>query len=148
MTKKMIEKITETAALNPAAYETGTIAGERVGAEMELRRAHWWGKIRFLFFEADGDFNPGWFVFCAFCVLILVINAAAILVVPKGPNTWKLLSSLFVGDFLSMWLATTLTTNLARAKVAVGAATKGASSIASVGADTGVGNIFIDREHE
>ena len=103
---------------------------------------------RVFFFERDGDFNPGWTVFTIFCVLVMGINVVGFATVGMEPTSWPVLVALLSADVLCMWLASAMVISIARAKIIVPAAAKGVGSISSVGAESGVGDIFIDRERD
>lgn len=43
-----------------------------------------------LWFEADGDFNPGWFLFISFAVLGAIICVGALVALILHPASWQL----------------------------------------------------------
>ena len=109
------------------------------------------GRFRFLLFEADGDFNPGWAVFCTFSFLIIVINVIGFLAVEVDTAAWPVLVALLTTDVLMTAIGSALTVNMARAKVISATATKGAGSIAGVGGGGAAGvavNLFGDNPRE
>ena len=142
MTRKLFNKAAE-AALTGAANGNGG-----AGAPMSdpLAALPWW---KALFFERDGDFNPGWLVFSIFCVFILAINVLGFMTVEMHPESWPVIVALLTADVLCMWLATGLVADIARVKLMLPVLAKGVGAIGQVGAMAPrVANIRIDDERD
>lgn len=72
-----------------------------------------------LFFEADGDFNPGWALFIAFSLEGLLVSGAAIVGLVRKPEVWQL-GAVSLGFIVFAMIATAIiVVPIARAKLLV-----------------------------
>ena len=135
MTRKMLNRAVETALKRGGnGGNGGALEPTETLLERHDRHRGW----RVLFFEQDGDFNPGWLVFCVFCLLVIGINVVGFTAIEMHWEAWPLVVPLLTADVLCMWLATGLVADIARAKLILPVLAKGAGSIASAASPVSV----------
>ena len=102
----------------------------------------------FLWYERDGDFNPGWAGVLCFDFMILLINFVGLIAVDVQPDAWPVLVALLTTNVSVVLIHAIMVLKLAKAKLLAPALAKTAGSIAQVGAK-GVGGIdFIYHDDE
>ncbi len=98
-----------------------------------------------LFFEKDGDYNPGWALFIGFAVLGGILCLGAGVVAAVNPKAWPVLVAALSFVAFAMLCTAIIVVPIARAKLMAPALKEAAGSIAKTAAPPYPGMDFDER---
>lgn len=106
-----------------------------------MKRPSW---ARSLFFERDGDFNPGWFLFMVFSALGAGLSLGACVVAFRNEKAWPALIAAFSFIAFAMLCTAIIVVPIARAKLLAPALKEAAAGVSR--AASAEPNIWTDDE--